>query len=89
MTSIRSERSKRLSAGQICGLDVGCGANLIYCLLGAKEYAWKMVGLDISKEAEAGARANLEANPGLSNLIKLCIRDPALHDHKGMFVEKL
>ena len=35
-----------------------------------------MVGLDISKEAEAGARANLEANPGLSPFIDLRIRDP-------------
>ena len=73
-------------AGQVRGLDVGCGANLIYCLLGAKEYAWKMIGLDISREAEAGARANLEANAELSHLIELHITDPGLNG-KGRGIE--
>ena len=35
-----------------------------------------MVGLDITLEAEAGAKANLEANPELAHLIKICIRTP-------------
>lgn len=36
----------------IRGLDVGCGASFIYCLLGAAMYGWHMTGLDIT---QAGA----------------------------------
>ncbi len=31
------------------GLDVGCGANYIYCLLGASLFGWHMVGSDITQ----------------------------------------
>eukprot|EP00798_Chlamydomonas_sp_ICE-L_P024671 gene24671-10301_t len=30
------------------GLDIGCGANFIYCLLGAAVYGWEMVGADVT-----------------------------------------
>ena len=60
-------------SGLTHGLDIGCGANLIYCLLGAKICGWKMVGLDISEEAEQGAEENLAENPELLELIEVRI----------------
>jgi len=29
---------------EVRGLDIGCGANFIYCLLGAAIYGWNMTG---------------------------------------------
>ena len=69
------------------GLDVGCGANLVYCLLGAKVNKWKMTGLDITEEARQGAQKNLEANPGLARMIDIVINmkppgNPTQGDYK-------
>lgn len=58
-------------AGQVVGLDIGCGANLIYPLLGVAQHGWRFVGADITDAAVAGARANLAANPHLSPLIEV------------------
>jgi 23S rRNA (adenine1618-N6)-methyltransferase len=48
------------------GLDIGCGANLIYCLLGAATHGWTMVGTDVAEVALASAAAIREANPQLA-----------------------
>lgn len=55
------------------GLDIGCGANLIYPLLGAAQHGWRFVGADITDVAIAGARANLASNPHLAPLIEVSI----------------
>jgi 23S rRNA (adenine1618-N6)-methyltransferase len=34
---------------QVRGLDIGCGANFIYCLLGAALYGWHMTGVDVTQ----------------------------------------
>lgn len=57
--------------GQVVGLDIGCGANLIYPLLGAAQHGWRFVGADITDVANAGAHANLAANPHLAPLIEV------------------
>lgn len=49
--------------GPVTGLDIGCGANLIYCLLGAAVYGWRMVGVDVTDEALTAAQALVDANP--------------------------
>jgi hypothetical protein len=42
------------AAGQcVRGLDVGCGANFIYCLLGAALYGWHMTGVDVTEVTHA------------------------------------
>lgn len=71
--------------GQVMGIDVGCGANLIYCLLGAKLCEWYMLGLDISREARQGAERNLAANPELSPLIQLRILEKH-QEERGKFL---
>lgn len=52
-------------------MDVGCGANLIYPLLGASEYDWRFVAVDVVPEAIAAAQRNLELNPHLEHLIEI------------------
>lgn len=57
------------------GLDIGCGANLIYPLLGAAQHGWRFVAADITDIAIAGAAANLASNPHLAPLIEvICCR---------------
>eukprot|EP00803_Ostreobium_quekettii_P002088 evm.model.scf_565.7 EVM.evm.TU.scf_565.7 scf_565:35419-42558(+) len=58
--------------GPVMGLDVGCGANLIYPLLGASLLGWHFVGVDTTDVAITWARKNLDANPQISKL--LCVR---------------
>ena len=51
-------------------LDVGCGANCIYPLLGHAEYGWRFLGVDIDEAALTNARRILDANQ-LADAIRL------------------
>jgi hypothetical protein len=46
---------------QVRGLDIGCGANFIYCLLGAALYGWHMTGVDITQVGPGSATAAITA----------------------------
>lgn len=46
-------------------LDVGCGASLIYPLLGAAITGWQFVGVDVTAEACHWAGHNALLNPHL------------------------
>ena len=67
-------------------LDVGCGSNLVFCLLASsgssfpapagegrrrRRCCWRSVGLDVSPVAIADAREILDCNPHLQPLIEL------------------
>jgi len=52
-------------------LDVGVGANVIYPLIGHREYGWSFVGTDLDGMALAAAGRILAANPGLEPAIAL------------------
>ena len=56
-------------------LDVGCGSNLVFCLLASSSSPggrrWRSVGLDASPAALADAQKILERNPQLSPLVEL------------------
>lgn len=52
-------------------LDIGCGANCIYPLIGQAEYGWRFTGSDISEEAIKAASAIIHANPGLQRSVRL------------------
>ncbi|XIH50946.1 23S rRNA (adenine(1618)-N(6))-methyltransferase RlmF [Pantoea sp. SGAir0215] len=52
-------------------LDIGCGANCIYPLIGAAEYGWRFTGTDIDDEALKTATKIVAANPGMQRLIRL------------------
>ncbi len=52
-------------------LDIGVGANIIYPLIGQREYGWRFVGADIDTKALANAQRILHANQGLAECIEL------------------
>lgn len=52
-------------------LDIGCGANLIYPLLGAAMHGWRFVGVDITDAAMHWAARNAAANPHLQHLLEI------------------
>lgn len=52
-------------------LDLGVGANVIYPLLGHREYGWSFVGTDIDPRALDSAARTLAANPGLAAAVTL------------------
>jgi 23S rRNA (adenine1618-N6)-methyltransferase len=54
----------------IRALDIGTGANLIYPLLGHREYGWRFVGTDIDITALRAAQEIVDAN-GLRKAIEL------------------
>jgi len=56
---------------QVRILDVGVGANLIYPLVGHRDYGWAFVGSDIDTTALAAAARILEANAPLGQAIEL------------------
>lgn len=57
-------------------LDVGVGANVIYPLIGQREYGWSFVGTDVDPQALAIAATILRAN-GLDAQVELRLqRDP-------------
>ncbi len=55
----------------IRALDVGVGANLIYPLIGYREYGWCFVGSELDATALTSAERILAANPGLGGAISL------------------
>lgn len=57
-------------------LDVGVGANCIYPLIGASEYGWRFVGVDVDRTAVDWARQTVAANPTIADLIE-CRRQPS------------
>eukprot|EP00891_Asterochloris_glomerata_P009454 jgi/Astpho2/9454/e_gw1.00145.65.1_t len=51
------------------GLDIGCGANCIYPLLGAAINSWRFVAVDVTQLALEQAAHNVALNPHLAHLI--------------------
>ncbi|MEM6159895.1 23S rRNA (adenine(1618)-N(6))-methyltransferase RlmF [Erwinia sp. P6884] len=52
-------------------LDIGCGANCIYPLIGYREYGWRFTGSEVNEEAMRAANAIIAANPGLNRGVRL------------------
>lgn len=52
-------------------MDIGCGANLIYPLIGNAEYGWRFTGTDITAEAITAANHIVASNPGLQRGVRL------------------
>jgi 23S rRNA (adenine1618-N6)-methyltransferase len=64
-------------------LDIGTGANLIYPLLGHREYGWRFVGSDIDVAALNAAAAIIDAN-GLRKAIELRHQSDAARIFDGL-----
>ncbi|WP_241607049.1 23S rRNA (adenine(1618)-N(6))-methyltransferase RlmF [Rosenbergiella australiborealis] len=56
---------------QMSILDIGCGANCIYPLLGHAEYGWRFTGSDTQAESIRAAQNIIAANPHLNRSIRL------------------
>jgi len=69
---------------EVVGMDVGCGANLIYPLLGAAICGWKFIGVDITDVAIQWAEKNRDANPQLSDMIEVRLVD--MQDKQSKFL---
>jgi len=52
-------------------LDIGCGANCIYPLIGAAEYGWRFTGTEVDEAAIKAANRIVAANPRLTRQIRL------------------
>lgn len=59
--------------GHVHGLDIGCGCNLVYPLIGASRFGWHFTAADNDETAVASANKILESNPDLKCLIELKI----------------
>lgn len=56
---------------KIKGLDIGCGANCIYPILGSRSYNWSFVGCDIDTLAVKTAKLLVDANPNIRKKITI------------------
>ncbi|WP_047245272.1 23S rRNA (adenine(1618)-N(6))-methyltransferase RlmF [Maribacter thermophilus] len=57
---------------QLKGLDIGAGANGIYCILGAQYFNWQMVGAESDAKAVEIAKANIIRTKELQGKVKIC-----------------
>jgi 23S rRNA (adenine1618-N6)-methyltransferase len=82
-----SNRGKIPKKSNVQVLDIGTGANLIYPLLGASEYAWQFAAADINPASLANAQMILYANPKLAQQITLRLQTSANAIFKGVVAE--
>ena len=66
-----SNHGKQPEGAQIRAMDIGCGANCIYPLIGHSEYRWRFVGAEIDPVSLASAERILAANSNLQAHISL------------------
>jgi len=67
---------------QLRGLDIGAGANGIYCILGAQHFNWEMVGIESNLNAIAIANTNIQKTKELQDKVKI------LHQKNKSFLFK-
>lgn len=67
-------------------LDIGTGANLIYPIIGQREYDWSFIGTDISTKSIQNAQNILNKNPLLQN-IELRLQNQSKSLFKGIIKE--
>ena len=65
-------------------LDVGTGANCIYPLIGAREYGWRFVGLEVDPVALQWARKLVAANHAVAGLIECRLQTSPLSCFEGV-----
>ncbi len=53
------------------GLDIGTGANGIYCILGLQHFNWTMVGAECDAKSVEIAKANMQHTKSLKNKIEI------------------
>jgi len=57
------------------GLDMGSGANAIYCILGAQHFGWSMVGAESDAKAVEIAKKNIQRSKALNDRIEIRLQE--------------
>ena len=65
-------------------LDIGVGANMVYPLIGQREYGWRFVGVDCDTIALNNAQQIVNANMGLADNITLRLQSNSANIFKGI-----
>ena len=65
-------------------LDIGVGTNLIYPIIGLREYGWRFVGADCDAIALNNAQQMIDSNAGLANCITLRLQANNANIFKGI-----
>ena len=65
-------------------LDIGVGANMVYPLIGQREYGWRFVGVDCDAIALNNAQQIINANMGLADTITLRLQTNSVNIFKGI-----
>jgi 23S rRNA (adenine1618-N6)-methyltransferase len=65
------ERFNVAADATLRGLDIGAGANGIYCILGAQYFNWAMVGAECDTKATEIAIVNMEHTKGLKDKVEI------------------
>ena len=65
-------------------LDIGVGANMVYPLIGQREYGWRFVGVDCDATALNNAQQIINANAGLADNITLRLQINSANIFKGI-----
>ncbi len=65
------EELKIPAAAKLRGLDVGSGANAIYCILGVQYFNWNMVGAESDPQATTIAKANMHHAKKLEDKVEI------------------
>ncbi|MCX8957312.1 23S rRNA (adenine(1618)-N(6))-methyltransferase RlmF [Erwinia psidii] len=71
LADLLAEDNDSVPPRNISVLDIGCGANCIYPLIGQHEYGWRFTGSEVNEVAMHSATAIVAANPGLNRLVRL------------------
>ncbi|KOC95386.1 23S rRNA (adenine(1618)-N(6))-methyltransferase RlmF, partial [Winslowiella iniecta] len=71
LADLLAEDHQQVVPRNINVLDIGCGANCIYPLIGHREYDWRFTGTEVNEQAMKAANAIIDANPGLNRGIRL------------------
>jgi len=66
-----SEKFNSVVDSKLRGLDIGTGANGIYCILGAQHFNWNMVGTESDAKAVEIAKANIQHTKTLLDKVEI------------------
>jgi 23S rRNA (adenine1618-N6)-methyltransferase len=64
----KTNQGKIPAGAKITILDVGVGANMVYPIIGTKEYGWSFVGSDINPQSIEAAQHIIDQNPSLDTV---------------------
>ncbi len=90
MADLLSEGQKGIipKGNKIRCLDIGCGANCVYPIIGHKEYGWSFIGTETDATAIASAKLIVENNSNLKGDIDIRLQSNAENFFKGILLEE-